>query len=177
MNDKQIFKNAQKWQIMSMMLETMGVYPASMVKNGVKTERTEWQNGWNASQMALVVSMSKVEEYFEKLDEETILKLINLSDDSIIFCHVNSDKEDPFDMVRFVVNCGDIFYLSCADCEEISVDEIGELWDMCYDNCGNKKPYGGAAWCVEKRKLRPCSYAEEKMRHFGSWKDEWNDFK
>lgn len=168
---------ARAWALMSMASEQIGVYPQSMKKNGVETKRTEWQDGWNAAVIAIVEAQEKIEEYINLLSETDADKLICLSEKSIIFFNIDEKEESVMSAVRFAVNCGDVFYDCCADCEQAEPNEIASIWAECFDENGNEKNYGRAIWCIEKRKQKPTKYYCERLKKAGVWRDAWEDYK
>ena len=69
------------------------------------------------------------------------------------------------DAVSLHVNCNDIFAWGGADAEDITHDEIHELYAMWRKDPG----YGPAAWCIKKRKMMPQPPVEKSMREAGIW--------
>ena len=66
------------------------------------------------------------------------------------------------------VLCNDLFYWACADCEELPVAEIGNLYRMHKEN----PKYGSDKWCCLRRNLRPQVPIVENMKKDGFWDAE-----
>lgn len=97
-------------------------------------------------------------------------KLAHLLINGEIFCNNGwwFEKEGiswPKDHITFHVNCNDVFGWGCADSEDITYSEIGELYNM-----WRKDPrHGTAVWCIKKRKCWPQKPVEEAIRKAGIW--------
>ncbi len=106
-------------------------------------------------------------EYFifpERMVEEDYLKVLLTKD--IIFINNGHWKKDwPEDHITVHVNCNDIFAWGCADSEDITYDELEDLYNMY-----KKDPYWGpGAWCIKKRKQMPQKPVEKYIRDEGIW--------
>ena len=58
----------------------------------------------------------------------------------------------------FFVNCNDLFYWGCADCEEITPENVAELERALADAESAEKymaVHGGELFCCRLRKMRP----------------------
>jgi len=50
-------------------LDSIGIYPKSTTKGDVTTERTEWQEGWNACVSKIIDKVEAFEKWFYSLEE------------------------------------------------------------------------------------------------------------
>ena len=74
--------------------------------------------------------------------------------------------------MALAVNCNDVFWWACADFELFTSDEIQGLYEACFDEQGNSKPWGSIKWACKKRKMRPQHPMEDRMKEQGYWDDE-----
>jgi hypothetical protein len=158
--------DAKKWRRFWAVFEQMGIHP---VKYGDK-DRTAYQEGWNDCQMQFLACFDIIEKFYENLDPTLADKIQKLNDDEIVWFHL--DKNDFFGEVKMAVLCNDIFWWACADMEDISLEEIPTLYDMCYDKDGNRKDWGSSIWACLHRKMRPQHPIEDDMKKAGVWIDE-----
>ena len=95
-----------------------------------------------------------------------------LLDKGILFAnsrkYLFEGKEQPETLCLFV-NCSDIFAWGCADAEEITYDEVEDLWKHYVEN----KYCGVIIWCMKKRNLQPQFPVKERMIKDGVWKEEF----
>ena len=125
-------------------IENVGIYPQS-VKGGKKPyeKRSEKMEGHNECVMEIheynCLAADFVEKHmFREKIEEAILS-------GIISINIRENK------VSLHVNCNDLFYWACADCEEIAPEELDDLFKCCKESENN----GTALWACRKRKMRP----------------------
>lgn len=103
-------------------------------------------------------------------DDDIETKLAHLLIKGVIFCNNGwwYEKEGiPWkeDAISLHVNCNDVFAWGCADAEDITHDEIHDLYEM-----WKKDPnYGSAAWCIKKRKQMPQGPLEDIINEEGIW--------
>lgn len=113
----------------------------------------------------------KIYEYFLSDEcQEIEHKLAHLILENEIFCNNGwwYDEEGigwKKDSISLHVNCNDVFGWGCADAEDITHDEIHELYKMWKTD----PLYGTAAWCIKKRKSMPQSPVEKNIRKAGIW--------
>lgn len=86
--------------------------------------------------------------------------------------HFQDTNGEWVDSIGLFVNCNDMFWWGCADCEPVSWDEIQSLYELCFDRQGNKKRWGSVIWACRKRQMRPQHPVEKDMRADGAWTDE-----
>jgi hypothetical protein len=68
------------------------------------------------------------------------------------------------------VNCNDLFWWACADSENVTLDEVPEL----YMAWKKDKSWGISKWCCKKRNMMPQLPIREDMKKEGVW-EEWMD--
>lgn len=101
------------------------------------------------------------------------LYAILIADESVIILH---SKGIP----ALFVQCSDVFAWGCADCEPAPLagfgqdEEVVKLYETIRATPGN---WGGAAWCIDKRQMRPQKPVEKAMREAGAWRPEWDTLK
>ena len=107
-------------------IDSMGIYPqANIDENNIRTERTEWQNGWNAAIMEFRKRVCAFEEWFSKLPENVSSMIGEMLLDETIRLHL-----DKYKNVTMWVLMNDTFYFACADGEDITLEEIPVLYQM-----------------------------------------------
>jgi hypothetical protein len=81
-----------------------------------------------------------------------VLSLINPYDCDEILWNIQDGK------VRFQVNCSDFFHWACADCEDVTEENI-ELLENCYKELEglteHYKSYAKDLFCCRVRQMRP----------------------
>ena len=63
------------------------------------------------------------------------------------------------------VECNDIFAAACADAEEVSLEEIPDL----YEHWLKDPQYGARVWCIKKRGIMPQSAYRPIIERSGMW--------
>lgn len=97
-------------------------------------------------------------------------KLAHLLLEGTIFCnngwwYKGEGVSWPEDRITLHVNCNDLFAWGCADVEDITYGEIGELYSM-----WKKDPILGIyAWCIKKRKQMPQAPIEKMFVESKIW--------
>lgn len=164
--------------------DSIGIYPAAQIVDGVRIPRNEFGNGWNAficgdnldnptsekwteGVEACKKKLKETKELFrgwyDSLSEENKATIINLLDDEILYFNRIKNNE-----VNLHVNCNDLFYWGCADYEDITLDEIPSL----IEEIAKDNRYGNSKWCCFKRGLRPQVPIVELMKKENLWTDE-----
>jgi len=107
-------------------IDSMGIYPqATIDENNVRTERTEWQNGWNAAIIEFRQRSCIFEKWFSELPEDISAMIGEMLPDETIRLSLDKDKN-----VKMWVLMNDTFYFACADGEDITMEEIPVLYQM-----------------------------------------------
>ena len=117
------------------------------------------------------------DDELEGIVEDDALAMLLLAGHLFVFSaymrRENPDNPAEVDKVAGMhVNCNDLFWWACADSEPLPVDEIGNLYKLCFDEDGNPKQYGSTVWACLQRKMRPQHPLEEMMRKDDAWTDE-----
>lgn len=63
------------------------------------------------------------------------------------------------------VNCNDLFAWACADCEELPVEEIANLYRMVKAD----PAWGDSKWCCIRRNMQPQAPIVQDMKRDGAW--------
>ncbi len=131
-----------------------GIYPMSITYgDGVKTDRTEWQDGWNAASTAISMEWDRLLLHIESIpDKSTIEKLLS---DEVLFVSIRDDK------ISFYVNMNDTFYHACSDAEDVPIKELPivlEVWK-------NFSHDGAIAWVSKTRNELPLSVLQTSEFH------------
>jgi hypothetical protein len=116
-------------------------------------EEVYWEMDWSrkkADGTRLHPEMPEKEMIFES--EKALAMLLN---NEVVFLNNHWwEKEWPEEAKQtFSINCNcnDVFAWGCADAEEITYDELKDL----YDHFVKDPQWGSAIWCIKKRKLMP----------------------
>lgn len=127
---------------LSLAEDDMGLYPAKVI-GGDKPydKRTDYMEGWNAYATELIDKAGRIEGWIESIPGTAQQMLL----DEVIQASVRKDG------IKLWVPCNDLFYWACADCEEITVDELSTL-NLALAESPN---HGGLLWAARKRGMRP----------------------
>jgi antitoxin HicB len=124
-------------KVVSDVLVTFGVYPQATIDGkGVRTERTQWQEGWNGAFKEISKRIYAVEGQLKGISDELALLLI---------ADVGWLRDG-----KFILNMNDTFYY-CADAEEANEEEVKEI-ERLFVNHGYK---GITYWVANKRGYDP----------------------
>lgn len=106
-------------------------------------------------------------EHLSEFSEQ--LALAVLLHESVIFLNDHWRHESwPSEakaVISLNVNCSDVFAWGCADAEEVPYRELSGL----YHHWEKDAMWGPAVWCIKKRKARPQSPVEQRIRDAGIW--------
>ena len=125
--------------------ECMGIYPMAMVKDGVETPRTEWQDGWNAAVKAHTEKHIALCRWFDSIPVESQSIASELLFKDILFLGTYDDK------VALCINVNDTFMYACGDAEEVPMEHI-PFCKLAHDTHGW---YGLAAYAAYRRNMEP----------------------
>lgn len=128
-------------------VDDMGIYPRAVIKEGVETLRTEWQNGWNAAVMKITEKHGKLSAWVRALTEEQTTRLREMldADADPVWLSVRDDE------VRLLLHCGDTFAYACADSERFELADLPDIFRL-WTAHGH---YGTTAWIARKRNAEP----------------------
>jgi len=127
--------------------DSLGVYPEYIIKEGVKSERTKWQEGWNAFGTQFLDRVDTFMSWFETLTETQQDAFMNLHNiENIIWM-----KELIDCSVQVYLNANDVFYYACGDVEEIYPEQFEQVLYM-YNTYGHS---GVIAWMAKQRNSEP----------------------
>lgn len=101
--------------------DCVGIYPAAVMGR----KRTEWQDGWNAASLALMHQKHAAIDWFRALppDVQPVVSELLIAD--AIGLHFEKEK------VRTAyVLLNDVFDYACADCEDVSLEEMPLLAEV-----------------------------------------------
>lgn len=114
--------------------DTVGMYPLSVTKLGVTINRTDWQSGFNYGVIEIVKRIEETIEFFEKSQNEDLLRLLELD--------LGWWKDN-----KFRLNMNDTFSWACADSEDVDEKDYKEILRL-YDLYGYE---GLIYWVSEVR--------------------------
>jgi hypothetical protein len=138
-------------------IDSMGIYPqATIDENNVRTERTEWQNGWNAAIIEFRQRACIFEKWFSELPEDVSAMIGEMLPDETIRLSLDKDKN-----VKMWVLMNDTFYFACADGEDITMEEIPLLYQV----WKKFSWYGLVAIVSKKRKHLPLQAVQTEEFH------------
>lgn len=121
-----------------------GCYPVAVIdRNGVRAERTPYQEGWNASHAEFTSDIRKIKNFILELSDSDQQAIIYLFAAGLSFN--NND-----DLIRMELNMNDTFY-GGSDDEEVLLADIPTLCTM----WNNYKHDGITAWVSHKRNQLP----------------------
>lgn len=123
------------------------LYPAAVHGTGEGTyeKRTERMEGWNAAAFAHTENYTKLIKWHQSVPEEYRQMVTDLLVSGDIDLDIHGDE------CGMSVNCSDVFWWGCSDCEEIAFSELSELRDCLAQAPG----CGDILWCARKRGERP----------------------
>lgn len=130
-----------KESLYSIALWDMGVYPAAVTENGVTKDRDEFGNGYNKYAEELISKKIKLSKW-----RKTVTPEIR---DLIMSKRLNVYIDD--DEISLYVNCNDLFFWGCADCEDFELKELPDLQRAIKESRNN----GDILWVCRKRGMRP----------------------
>lgn len=168
MNSKEL-----KWDILENILETTGFFAVSRQTWDNKTKtlsepilRTEWEEGYNEGVSKICERFFMLDEAFENISEEQTQKIIKLKENHGLYFTIKDKK------LSFHINCNDLFYWACSDCEPLLIEELDDFYNACYDKQGNSINFGSDIYVCKKRKMQPQVPMKELMVKSECWTDE-----
>lgn len=104
----------------------------------------------------------------QEIDEEAAIA--QLLDDGVLFAngrdYLNEDGSKGGRTIVLFVNCSDVFAWGCADAEDVTYDELPDLFKQ---HMETPKGYGSIRWCCIKRNEKPQAPMIQLMKKNGVW--------
>lgn len=144
-------------------VDDMGIYPKAVIKDGVETPRTEWQDGWNAAVIEITKKHGQFTAWVKALTEAQrgwLHELLNSDGEPI---HIGWSD----DQVTLGLTCGDTFAYACADYESFTLEDLPEIHRL-WTKHGY---YGTVAWIARKRKTDPVKEYRYNSRYLAAQAD------
>lgn len=119
-----------------------GYYPQMRRdKAGVKTDRTEKQEGWNDCASSISSKAAKIEDYLDELPP----RIAGLVEAETLRVSIRDDD------LKLWVLCNDLFFWGCADGEDFELSDLPGLEKALEES----SDHGEILWCCRKREMRP----------------------
>ncbi len=109
--------------------------------------------------------------FVEDLVEDDALAMLLLAG-HIFVLPADAHYDNRLEAAGMYVNCNDTFFWATADMEPLPVDEIGNLYKLCFDKDGNPLRFGSTVWACLRRKMRPQHPLEKMIKKVGAWTKE-----
>lgn len=146
MNEELLYAKLQ-CTIKELAHESLGIYCKTIINaDGSKTERTPWQDGWNAAIIADSKAQKRIINFFKTLTNDVIEAIVSLHAENLIWLHCDKDKP-----IELFLNMNDTFYYASADDEEIKISEVLEVYEL----WKKYSHHGIIAWVAKNRKIEP----------------------
>lgn len=98
--------------------ESVGIYPASVHgKNGYK-KRNRYQNGWNDAVLKITHNAATISKFLNSLPSQELEYIVTFLLSENLWLRVNKDQ------VKMLWNMNDTFAYSCADAEEMTIEDL-----------------------------------------------------
>lgn len=140
--------------------EAIGIYPKATIENGIKTERTEWQNGWNSA----IIKRTKLENKFLNWYKEIPTKYKKCVTTLLIKEELYLSLDEDNNVTMFIL-LNNIFAWACSDYENVTFKDLHDIYTVYLKD--NK--WGTIKWACVKRNEKPQDPIVEKMKEDGSW--------
>lgn len=130
--------------------ENIGIYAKAVHGDGGYEQRTERMEGWNECAMAHSKHASTVKKWLKQLPDDCRGIVEDLLLDSLLDLSIRDDT------IELEVNCSDLFFWGCSDCEPIEIAELTSLNSAIGDAKAAGAEHGGELlWVARKREMRP----------------------
>lgn len=115
-------------------------------------------------------------EYYFDIDGKKVPNeesmLARLLDDDVLFCNSRKylcadDKTVRDETIVLFILANDVFVWGCADAEDITTEELPQLFDL---HVANPK-CGSIQWCCIKRNEKPQEPIVEYLKENGGWNE------
>lgn len=142
---------------------SMGIYPASVLEaDGTRTERTPWQDGWNAYAIELLERTISAKTWFNCLNEERQQKVGEMLESGDFDVKLVDGK------CVLSFNTSDLFAWAYSDYEEITED----IFDDAYEAWKNGGYDGMLIWHCKRQNQKPHWPQEVLWRKSNLWDDK-----
>ena len=148
-------EHEERQELLEAARTSLGIYPRSITRNGVREERTPWQDGWNAAILALLKNYEGMTTWIAALPIETASIVRELIAADVLYLHVKGD------VVTCFVLMNDTFAYACADDEDVTVEELPLV-------AGIWRDYGAdglTAWAALRRNEEPIREQQTARYH------------
>ncbi len=126
---------------------SLGIYCQTIVNvDGSRTERTEWQNGWNAAVIADSKIKVRLRDFAKAMSDDASIAMLEL-----LKCGALNVVAENNNVVSMYLNMNDTFYYASADDEEVKASELEDIYEL-YKKYGHS---GVTAWSSHKRNELP----------------------
>lgn len=137
-------ENATKYLMLRAVLDGLGVYPAAVTENSVTTERSAWQDGWNAATKEIEEKAETIEAWFKDLPLQTARSMEYALEHDLIEVQISGKT------VRLILFMNDVF-CHAADGERIEAEDTYHI-EHVHRGWGH---HGVIAWVARRRKEAP----------------------
>lgn len=128
----------------------IGIYAQAVHGEGGYEKRTERMEGWNECAIAHSKKYAAIRKWMGELPADSKTDIEDLLIRQVLDLHISDGK------IEMSVNCNDLFFWGCADCEEIDVSELPSLKKALDDAATAGAESGGELlWVARKRAMRP----------------------
>lgn len=148
-------ERAERQELLEAARTSLGIYPQSITRDGIREERTPWQDGWNAAILALLKNYEGITTWIAALPTETARTVRELIAADVLYLHVKSD------VVTCFVSMNDTFAYACADDEDVTVEELPLVADIWRDYGAD----GLTAWAAIRRDETPIRERQTERYH------------
>lgn len=131
--------------------DCIGMYPMSITGKGGYEKRTERMEGWNECASAFVDKAVAISRWLKGLpaDYKQMVEDFLLQD--VIDLTVADD-----DSISMNVNCNDVFFWGCSDCEDLELADLPALQSAIAEaRAAGAETSGELLWIARKRGERP----------------------
>lgn len=134
----------------SIATDNIGIYPQT-VQGGENpyVKRTERMEGWNDCVMEITKHACMIKKWLSELPAEHKSIIEDFLLNNTIDLHISDDQ------IEMSVNCNDLFFWGCSDCEELTINDLPDLQKAVDDSKNAGSDCGELLWVARKRQMRP----------------------
>jgi hypothetical protein len=119
-------------------LGTTGHYGEVRIeKDGTKTPRTEWQEGYNAAIDTIQQKLWAMDRWWQTVPETLRPRVLKWMDDDVLIIFIQKDEETGKRFVKMEFLVSDTFYYACADGAPVTIEDLPLVIEL-YDRFGYK---------------------------------------